>query len=238
MPVGFGLFGANTLRRPAMTVTIHPPTFPLTEAEMAPWRVIPVAVAVDLCPEAQVDPDLGPLLPPDRQPPLFGPAVTAQCVPPNYGAVPNALDEVPACGVLVIAAGGHRDHAMIGGILGGYLQRRGAAGLVCDGAIRDVAELAALPSFAVFTRHTTPRGPVGRDQGAVHAPVTVGGAKIQTGDLILGDADGLVALPPEAVRDLAADAAAHLKKEEGWVADLEAGKSLAETFAHPPANRL
>jgi 4-hydroxy-4-methyl-2-oxoglutarate aldolase len=60
-----------------MTVTIHSVPAPLlTAEEIEPWRRVPVAVAVDLVPDEQIDPALRPLNPPGKQPPLFGRAVT------------------------------------------------------------------------------------------------------------------------------------------------------------------
>uniref|UniRef100_UPI0025F12A58 RraA family protein n=1 Tax=Sphingomonas sp. TaxID=28214 RepID=UPI0025F12A58 len=126
-----------------MTVTIHAaPLSDLTNEEIEPWRVVPVAVAVDLLrDQGQIDPDIRPLNPPGRQPRLFGRAVTALCEPPDFGAVLYALEQIRPGDVLMIAAAGHRETAMIGDILGGHLRKRGAAGLVFDGAIRDVATL-------------------------------------------------------------------------------------------------
>jgi 4-hydroxy-4-methyl-2-oxoglutarate aldolase len=107
--------------------------------------------------------------------------VTARCAPPDFGAVLGALDLVPPGGVLVIAAGGHRGHAMIGEILGGHLRRRGAAGLAVDGAVRDVAAFADWGDFPVFARSVTPRGPSGASGGAVGCPVAFGGASAEGG---------------------------------------------------------
>src|SRR5437588_3297674 len=160
-----------------MAVAIHtPPPSRLSDEEMAAWRKIPVAIAVDLARDiGQIDPGIRPLRPPGQQPPLCGRAVTALCEPPDFGAVLHAMDLVGEGDVLVIAAYGAREFAMIGEILGGRLHIRGAAGVVCDGAIRDVASLAALPGFSVFTRWITPRGPTAAERGAVNAPVIVGG---------------------------------------------------------------
>ncbi|MFX6819212.1 RraA family protein, partial [Acinetobacter baumannii] len=83
----------------------------------------------------------------------------------------------------------------------GHLRRRGAAGLVCDGAVRDAGTLARWDDFAVFTRVITPRGPVAGGKGAVNVAVVVGGCLVSPGDLIIGDDDGLVALTPALQRE-------------------------------------
>ena len=100
-----------------------------------------------------------PLAPAGQQPPLLGCAVTAYCEPPDFGAVLHALEHVEEGDVLVIAAAGAREFAMIGEILCGHLRRRGGVGVVVDGAVRDVATLAGFSDFAVFARHITPLGP-------------------------------------------------------------------------------
>lgn len=214
-----------------MAVAIHPSPSLLSEAEIAPWRKVPVAIAADLAPEiALIDPAIRPLRPPGRQPPLVGRAVTALCEPPDFGAVLHALDLTAPGDVLVIAANGVREVAMIGEIVSGHLRRRGAVGVVCDGAVRDVATLAGFADFSVFSRAITPRGPTGAERGAVNVAVTVGGARVSPGDLILGDDDGLVALTPEDVRSRLKAARARLAKEGEWIAGLEAERAAAEVF--------
>ncbi len=154
-----------------MAVTVHRDSLsPL--AGLDRWQLVPPAIVADISKGAcQIDPAIRPLLPPGRQPKLFGRAVTALCAPPDFGAVLHAMDLVGKGDVLVIAAGGDRVTAMIGEILGGQLSRAGAAGLICDGAIRDVGELAGIANFAVFTRHTTPRGPASWGEGVVNGAV-------------------------------------------------------------------
>jgi 4-hydroxy-4-methyl-2-oxoglutarate aldolase len=155
--------------------------------ELERWRLVPVSIVVDLNLEpGQIDPAIRPLMPPGQQPRLFGRAVTALCEPPDFGAVLHALEVIQPGDVLVIAAGGDAHTAMIGEILCGHVRRLGGAGVVCDGAVRDVATLAGWTDLPVFARHVTPRGPVGTGRGAVNVPVEVGGATVSPGDLIIG----------------------------------------------------
>lgn len=135
----------------------------------------------------------------------------------------------------MIAAGGNGEHAMIGEILGGLIRRRGAVGMICDGAIRDVGELAKWSDFPVFTRHITPRGPTAGVRGLINAPVVCGGVAVRPGDLVIGDDDGLVALAPALVRGCIGDAEAKLKLEAGWQTSLEAGATMAATLGLAPA---
>lgn len=222
-----------------MTVTIHPAPAPLTDDALAPWRDVPVALAVDCAPGArQIDPAIRPLRPAGAQPRLFGRAVTVKVSPPDFGAMLHVLDHVGAGDVLCVDAGGDGQWAMIGEILSGQLRRRGVAGLILDGAVRDVATLAGWDDFAVFARHVTPRGPTGAAHGTINASITLGGARINPGDVILGDDDGLVCLPPATLRDGLGPVQAKADKETLWEAGLAEGRSAAEVFALPAATRL
>jgi 4-hydroxy-4-methyl-2-oxoglutarate aldolase len=164
--------------------------------------------------------------------------VTALCEPPDFGAVLQALELVGPGDVLVIAAGGHAETAMIGEILGGQLRRLGCRGLVCDGAVRDVGTLAGWADFSVFTRWVTPRGPASAERGAVNLPVVFGGRPVGPGDLVIGDDDGLVALTPAAVRSRIGDAEAKLALEAEWEASLAGGRSVLETFGLAPPRAI
>ncbi|MGI9373857.1 MAG: RraA family protein [Hyphomicrobiales bacterium] len=221
-----------------MAVTIHNPApsgFPDEEVER--WRKIPVSIAVDLQRNGcEIDPDIRPLRAAGQQPRLFGRAVTCVTAPPDFGPVLYASDLVGPGDVLVIAAAGHRETAMIGEIVSGYLRSRGGVGVVVDGAVRDVDAMAQWDDFATFTRWTTPRGPAGLDHGDINIPVTVGGRRVSPGDVIMGDDDGLAALSPEFMAAHIEAAEAKLSLEAQWEAGLAKG-TIAETFNLPPADK-
>lgn len=204
---------------------------PVDAALLKRWAAVPAAIIADVSKGAAlVDPAIRPLRPAGQQPRLMGRAVTAICAPPDFGAVLASLDGVQPGDVLVIDAQGFRTHAMIGEILGGFLRRRGAAGIVCDGAVRDVRELAGWDEFAVFARHISPAGPTGWAQGTVNGVAQIGGKAISPGDLIIGDDDGLVALIPEMIRTLIEPAEAKMALEVKWQDSLASGQSVKETF--------
>ncbi len=199
--------------------------------ELERWRAVPVSIVVDLNLEpGQIDPAIRPLMPPGQQPRLFGRAVTALCEPPDFGAVLHAMGVIQPGDVLVIAAGDDEHTAMIGEILCGHVRRLGGTGVVCSGAVRDVATLAGWADLPVFARHITPRGPVGASRGAVNAPVEVGGVTVSPGDLIIGDDDGLVSLSPASIRDGIAGAEAKLALEAEWEANLARGVAVGQVF--------
>jgi len=222
-----------------MPVTIHPAPEAMPDAALAPWRDVPVALVVDCAPGArQIDPAIRPLRPAGRQPRLFGRAVTVRVSPPDFGAMLYVLDVVQPGDVLCVDAGGAAETAMIGEILSGHLRRRGVSGLILDGAVRDVAMLASWDDFAVFARHITPQGPTGAAGGTINAPITLGGAVIEPGDLLLGDDDGLVCLPPLTVTGGLGPVADKAAKEAGWEARLAAGDSAAQVFGLPAPDRV
>ena len=214
-----------------MTVQLAQPTLAVLSDDLLDrWRKIPVAVAVDLAPECQISPDIHSLRPKGQQPPLCARAVTVHCDAPDFGAVLKAVGLVGPGQVMVIDAGSHPGNAMIGDVLGGFLHGRGAAGIICDGAIRDTGNLADLEAFSVYTRYVNPRGPVGAGLGSVNHPVTIGGRAVNPGDLILGDDDGLVVLSVERLATLIDAAEAKIRLEMEWTQKLEQGVAVDNIF--------
>lgn len=214
-----------------MAITVHQAAVEaVPEDLLARWRRIPVPVIVDLAPERQVDPAIRPLLPPGVQPPLFGRAVTVRCAAPDFGGVLAAVGLVRPGEVLAIDAAGSARMAMIGDVLGGHLHRQGAAGVVCDGAIRDVDGIAGMAGFAAYSRWINPKGPDGAADGEVNGPVVIGDCAVAPGDLLIGDGDGLAALTPRLLAELIDAAEAKLALEAEWTARLSAGATPGEIF--------
>lgn len=203
---------------------------PLTPTEITAWHGVPVSVAVDLEPDGQIDPALGLRSRPEDTAALIGRAFTVACAPPDFGAVVQALDHAGPGDVVMIAAAGRTDYAMIGEILGGRLRDKGCAGLVVDGAVRDIRDLGSWADFPVYARAINPLGPTSAAEGSLQQPVRLGGIDVTPGNLILGDADGLVALRPDQARHRLPEALAKLEREGEWIAGLAAGKAASEVF--------
>jgi len=120
---------------------------------------------------------------------LYGPAGK----PP--GTVGDYIDEVPPGGVVVLDNGGREDATVWGDILTWVATRRGVAGTVIDGACRDTA-LALELGYPIYSRSYSMR--TGKDRVQVegtNVPVNIGNARVHPGDLLRGDADGVVAIP-------------------------------------------
>jgi 2-keto-4-pentenoate hydratase/2-oxohepta-3-ene-1,7-dioic acid hydratase in catechol pathway/regulator of RNase E activity RraA len=135
----------------------------------------------------------------------------------GFNAQKRAFDSLGHDDVLVIEARGERGAGTLGDILALRAQVRGAAGIVTDGGVRDLAAVSAL---TIPTYHAGPHPAV---LGRRHVPwdtdltITCGGAAVQPGDIIVGDADGLLVIPPPLVADIV-DAAIEQELEETFIA--------------------
>lgn len=200
------------------------------------WRSVPAAVAADqLQGRGHADAEIRPLRAFAAGQRLVGSAVTAWCEPADYGPVHHAIAAAGRGDVIVVAAGGRKDPAVIGELLSGAARLKGIAGVVVDGAVRDAGRLRQWPDFHVFARWITPRGPSSMERGSVNEPVVFGGIAVSPGDLVIGDDDGLVFVPRNEVDALLPRCLARVQAEAGWEAALAAGKTTIETFAVPSA---
>jgi RraA family protein len=153
---------------------------------------------------------------------LVGPALTVKVPPGDNLMVHKAIDIARPGDVIVVDAGGVTTQAIIGEIMSNHAASRGVAGMVIDGSIRDAGALAA-STFPVYARGVTHRGPYKNGPGEINVPINMGGMPVNPGDIIVGDADGLVAVPQEHAEAILASARAILTKEEGSMKQIRAG---------------
>jgi len=220
------------------TRLVHPTASRLPKATVDAWRVVRSAVAADrLNGRCHADARIRPIRPFAPGAVLVGSAVTAWCEPADYGPVHHAIAVAEAGDVIVVAAGGRRDAAMIGELLSGAARLKGIAGVLVDGAVRDVGTLAQWSDFHVFCRWITPRGPSPMERGSVNEPIVFGGVPVSPFDLVIADDDGLVFVPRAAAVDQLESCLAHVAAEKQWEAALAQGASTIETFKVPAARR-
>jgi multiple sugar transport system ATP-binding protein len=131
-------------------------------------------------------------------PTIAGPAVTVQTVPDDNLAPYLAMDVLQAGDVLVIANGGWTGSSVVGDLIVGMFKNIGVAGIVTDGAVRDVAGLRQV-GVPVYARGLTANSPQKNGPGSVGLEVSIGGTVVRSGDLIVGDQDGVVVLPQEKI---------------------------------------
>ncbi|MBW5440233.1 RraA family protein [Bradyrhizobium canariense] len=154
---------------------------------------------------------------------LAGTAVTVLTRGGDNLAILRAFEFCRPGDVMVIDAGGDTTNAVIGGILSFYGATIGLAGMVIDGAIRDVAEIRER-TFPIYARGVNHRGPYKDGPGAINVPVTVGGMVVRPGDLLVGDQDGLLAFAPDAARSLIANAETQRAREEATMQAMRDGR--------------
>jgi RraA family protein len=154
---------------------------------------------------------------------MAGTAVTARSRAGDNLTYLRALEFCRPGDVLVIDGGGDLANAAVGGILSFYAAHIGLAGLVVDGAIRDVAEIRSR-DFPVYARGVTHRGPYKDGPGEINVPISVGGMVVNPGDIVVGDQDGLLAIPQEDAEGLIEKARGVLEAEEKTMQAMKEGR--------------
>jgi len=145
----------------------------------------------------------------------------------------KAYDNVPAGHVLVIDCRGDTRAASGGGILTTRLKMRGAAGLVSDGCLRDSEEIGQL-DFPVFCAGPAAPLNLARHHAMdINVPIGCGGVAIYPGDIVVGDADGVVVIPRELAADVAAEAVEMEKFERYVMLEIQSGQPVIGTY--PPS---
>jgi len=122
---------------------------------------------------------------------LIGVALTCDCGPVDNLAFMAALAQCRPGDVLVVATGGYIGTAVTGDLLIGVAKNRGAAGFVTDGLVRDLDDLETI-GLPVYAMGVTPNSPQRRGPGSVGLPVVCGGVAVASGDIVVGDRDGVV----------------------------------------------
>ena len=123
--------------------------------------------------------------------------------------------------VLIIDGKGHKEHPYMGDLMVSTAKAVGLKGIVLDGYVRDREGLVEL-GFPVFARGFMQRGPVKTESGEVNYPVSCGGIRVNPGDLILGDSDGVVVVPREKIPEALENA------EKKLAYEIDRKKSISE----------
>ncbi|CAN7635126.1 RraA family protein [Bosea sp. LjRoot237] len=123
---------------------------------------------------------------------LVGTAVTVKTRPGDNQTLHRAYELLRAGDVLVVDGGGDLAQALVGEIMMSRARAMGVAGFVIDGAIRDV-DAFLQSDFPCYARGVTHRGPYKSGPGEINVPVSIDGMVVMPGDVVVGDADGIVA---------------------------------------------
>ena len=154
---------------------------------------------------------------------LAGPALTVTTRPGDNLMIHKAIALAEPGDVIVVDGGGDLTNALIGELMLAQMVRRGLGGIVLNGAIRDSAAIRA-QGFPVFAAGVTHRGPYKDGPGEINVPIAIDGMVIQPGDLILGDADGLLCVPYDDVEQVLAAAREKVALEKTTLANIAAGR--------------
>ena len=132
---------------------------------------------------------------------VAGPARIALCAPGDNTMVHAVVAHASPGDVLVLTSAEPAPVALVGELLATQAQARGVAGILVDGAVRDLDELAAI-GLPIWTRFVRAQGATKGVAGKLDVPVVVGGAEIRPGDLVVMDCDGGMALPSERIDEV------------------------------------
>lgn len=183
------------------------------------------------------------------QPPLVGPAWTVRFIPARedldtmalYATEKSlhrrAIEECPSGAVLVLAAGGDTRASVMGDMMALRLKVRGVEGAITDGGYRDAPGIrtTGLPCFQV--RNSGPATPIALSPCEFQVPVGVAGVPVYPGDIIVGDAEGVICIPAHLVEEVAAEAAANANYEVFVSAHIKRGRSIFGLFPATAASR-
>lgn len=153
---------------------------------------------------------------------MVGTALTVRTRPGDNLVVHKAIDMAAPGDVIVVDAGGALENAIIGELMASWAAKRGVAGMVIDGAIRDSDALSE-GDFPVYAAGVTHRGPWKDGPGEVNVVISVGGMVMRPGDLVAGDRDGVIAFPQEDAERIIAAAEAQHRKEQAAMQAIAAG---------------
>jgi 4-hydroxy-4-methyl-2-oxoglutarate aldolase len=169
-----------------------------------------------------LDGRIAPLSPTMR---VAGPALTIEVRAGDNLMIHAAMTMAKPGDVLVIDGKADRSCALMGSIMMRACRKLGLAGVVVDGAVRDTDEIREM-GFPVYAIGANPNGPTKSVPGRINWPISCGGVAVAPGDLVVGDADGVVVVEREKAPSLLDLAARKVAEEQARIADIAAGTNL------------
>ena len=154
---------------------------------------------------------------------VAGSAITVSCQPGDNLMIHAAIEVCQPGDVLVVTTTSESTDGMFGELLATSCQAHGIVGLVIDAGVRDVTDLTAM-NFPVWSKAISAQGTVKATAGSVNIDVVCAGAIVRPGDVIVGDADGIVVVKRELAAEVAELGKKRLEKEQKSRERLRAGE--------------
>jgi len=142
----------------------------------------------------------------------------------------QAMESCPPGHVLVVDARGDARAASAGDLYVGRLKARGCAGIVTDGGLRDTEGIYKTGLPAYHRRAASPPSPIIHHPCDLNLPIACGGVAVYPGDIVVGDCDGVVVIPPDIVDEVAQEALATTLYDEFAEAEVARGRPLPGLF--------
>ncbi|MCX8997286.1 4-carboxy-4-hydroxy-2-oxoadipate aldolase/oxaloacetate decarboxylase [Rhizobiaceae bacterium BDR2-2] len=158
---------------------------------------------------------------------LCGPAFTVRCAPRDNIMLQLAINYAQPGDIIVVSAGEYEEAGSFGDVLANACLAKGIGGLVTDSGVRDSLQLREL-GFPVFSLSLCIKGTVKETLTSTNDSIVVGGELIHPGDIVVGDADGLVVVRREEALEVARLSQEREDAEAGYIAAYKAGKSVVE----------
>lgn len=158
---------------------------------------------------------------------FVGPALTAFAYPADIVGVMGALAEARSGDVILVANDGYLGTALLGDLVAGMMKNKGVAAFVTEGLARDKVGILAT-GLPVFCAGIVPTSPATNGPGTVGAPITCGGIHVRPGDIVVGDADGVVVVPLDRAEAVLATLDAVRAAEAKAIAAVEGGATESE----------
>ncbi len=153
---------------------------------------------------------------------MIGSALTVKTRTIDNLLVHKAIDIAKPGDIIVVAAEGDTHSAIIGEIMALMAEKKGVVGYLIDGCVRDFEAIQAM-DFPVFAIGASPRGPYKDGPGEINFPISCGGVVINPGDIIVGDKDGVVIIPPAEAENIYEEARKVSEKEQVILENIKKG---------------
>ncbi len=153
---------------------------------------------------------------------FIGPAITVRVRPGDNLMIHKAIDIAETGDVIIISTGDCSTNAVWGELTTRAALKKGIAAVVVDGAVRDIKEIEEL-GFPVYAKYIIPAGCDKDGPGEINEIITCGGVAVSPGDIVVGDENGVVVIPPHLAEDVIQNSKKKLEYEAKRIGDIKAG---------------